>query len=67
MQGATGSEFIRTEDFQEFESAGGEENMQQGGGLLKAIGETIVEIGKTATDLIAGRGHVEESVKHGEK
>lgn len=49
--------------FQDFESVAEEEEgnkpqqQKQGGGLLKAIGETIVEIGKTATDLIAGRGH----------
>lgn len=47
------------------ESGGGEKGKQLEEGaavVLQAIGETIVEIGKTTTDLVAGRTKGEESV-----
>lgn len=46
-------------------SGGTTEVQQGGGGVFNAIGETIVEIGKTTKDLLIGKGQsqVTETVK----
>lgn len=47
---------------QELEEGGESKQVQQqGGGVLYDIGETIVEIGRTAKDFVAGRGQFEGS------